>query len=591
MKITQILLIVAIGGCLLWASHSALATTAAELYQEGLMKENADGDLEAAIEVYREIVKEHSDEASVAAKAQLHIGMCYEKLGRDKAKAAYQKVIERFPTETEVVQQARERLQALEQAEQVKQLEMGASPEKTRAMIEELDRKRERVQSYRASMTITMEMMGNPVTTKGSMLFKRPDRLRMETTSPMPPSQTVSIFDGKMNWTHQPQINMVAKIDVERIRSESPDYEVNNSVFKPFQGLDEKSIRYIRSTLLNGEKVYVFQANTKGMASRLGLGQLEPAWIEVWVGTGNGLTRRIIMYRDTGKEMMTMETTIEATNLSIPDSIFVFTPPEGVQVMDMTDMILNMRRQAKAKEAEEKEEGEVGREKTEAIMKEVEEKRKAVKSHRAQVTRQMQMMGTMMTYHTREWFKKDKSRQEMTTSMAPGETITIGDSLGVMWTYMPQMKVVQKIDMRRVKETLKEEVEEEKETGSFYGMVKETVRYVGKESLEGEDVHVFEGEAPEAQGEFQQLQPSRMKVWIGVNDGLVRKQVGTNEKGEEVTSEIRTSVEVNISIPDSMFVFTPPEGVQVMDFTENAINMARQMKAEREKKEEGTGEK
>ena len=220
-------------------------------------------------------------------------------------------------------------------------------------------------------------------------------------------------------------------------------------------------------------------------------------------------------------------------------------------------------------------------------MKAVKEKRKAVKSYRAKVTNQIQMMGTMITSHTTEWIKERKSRREMTTSMPTGKTITIADSLGVMWTYMPQMKMAYKIDMRRVKETLKEEVEEEKECESFHGMVKETVRTIGKEALEGEEVYVFEGEAPEKEEGFKQFQPARIKVWIGTEDGIVRKQIGYSEADEEITSEVRTNVEVNISIPDSTFVFTPPEGVQVMDQTENTINMARQMKVKREQEKEG----
>lgn len=590
MKITQMLLIAVLGVCILCVSHAALAQTAAELYQEGLMKEDAEGDLEAAIEVYQRIVEEHSGEASVAARAQLHIGMCYEKSGQEKAKEAYRKVIEDFPTEAGIVQQARERLNALKQAEQVKRPKIGASPEKTRSMIAELDRKRERVQSYRASMTITMEMMGKPVTTNAAMLFKRPDRLKMETTGSMPASQSISIFDGKMNWTHQPQINMVMKIDVERIKSEFPDFEVNNNVFKPFQGLNKKNIRYIGSTSFNGEEVFLFEGDTGGMLSRSGFGELEPAWVEVRVGAGDGLLRRMIQYRDTGKEMMTAEATIEAINPSIPDSTFVFTPPEGNPVMDMTDYTLNIKRQAKAKEAEEKERGEAVKEKTEALMKAVKEKRKAVKSYQAQITHHIQMMGTMITSHATEWIKERKSRRETTTSMVPGKTILISDSLGVMWTYMPQMKMAQKMDMRRVKEALKEEAEEEKPE-SFHGMVKETVRTVGKESLEGEEVYVFEGEAPEKKEGFGQFQPARIKVWIGTEDGIVRKQIAYSEADEEITSEIRTNVEINISIPDSSFVFTPPEGVQVMDQTENAINMARQMKTKSAKEEEGAGKK
>ena len=197
MKIARALLILVIGGILFAASAPALAENASALYQEGLMKENGEGDLDAAIEVYRKIVSEHADTTEVAAKAQLRIGMCYEKLGREQATEAYQKVIERFPGEAEIVQQARERLQALAESGKVKRPEVGAGPEKTKAVIAELDRKRERVQSYRSVLSTSMEMMGNSVTTTGEMLFRRPDLIRMETSGATPAQFSINIFDGK----------------------------------------------------------------------------------------------------------------------------------------------------------------------------------------------------------------------------------------------------------------------------------------------------------------------------------------------------------------------------------------------------------
>ena len=551
------------------------------------MKESAQGDLEAAILVYRKIVEEHPNESGVAAKAQLHIGMCYEKLGRERAAEAYQKVIERFPGETEVVQQARERLQALEQAAQVVQPAEGAGAEKTRAVMEELDRKRAQVRSYRATLSIKMEMMGNPVVTTGAVRFRRPGLLRMEMTGSTPVSQSISVFDGKVNWTHQPQINMVAKIDIERIRGEFPDFDVNNSVFRPFQGLVKKSIRYVRSTSLNGAEVSVFQGDAKDTASKAGYGQFNPAWGEIWVGMGDGLARKTVMYRDTGVEMMTMEATVEAVNPAIPDSVFAFTPPEGASVVDMTDMTMNMKRQVKDKEAEEETHSETGSGDLEDMMKEMKAKRKATRSYRAQVVRQMRMMGTMMTSHTSEWANEGKFRGETTTSMAPGEMVSIGDSL-VSWTYHPHMKMAQKIDQRRLKEALKETGEEEK-PGSFYGMAKETVQYVGKEPLEEEAVCVFEGESVKGPAALKQHRPDRIKIWIGEHDGLMRKKLGYSKAGEEVMSEVRSNVEVNIAIPDSVFVFVPPEGVQVVDFTERAIKMAQQMMKKNDK--DGTDEK
>lgn len=86
-----------------------------DLFQKALAKEKAEGNLEEAIALFQKVVEKGEDEA-LAAQAQLHIGMCYEKLGLGKAREAYQKVIERFPKQAESVRAAREKLAQLQQA-------------------------------------------------------------------------------------------------------------------------------------------------------------------------------------------------------------------------------------------------------------------------------------------------------------------------------------------------------------------------------------------------------------------------------------------------------------------------------------------
>ena len=581
MKISHVLLIAVVGVILLTVSSPALAENASALYQEGLMKENGEGDLDAAIEVYRKIVSEHADTTEVAAKAQLRIGMCYEKLGREQATEAYQKVIERFPGEAEIVQQARERLQALAESGKVKRPEVGAGPEKTKAVIAELDRKRERVQSYRSVLSTSMEMMGNSVTTTGKMLFRRPDLMRMETNGATPAQFSINIFDGKINWTYQPQMNMAMKVEIERIRSEFPEFNVNNSLFESFQGLDKGRVQYIRNATFADEEVAVFQGYMDDKMAQMGLGSIQPAWVEVWVGMEDGLLRRMVMYRESGEEMMIIEAEIEEINPSIPDSAFVFSPPEGAKVMDMTEGTLNMLRQARPQEPAGEETEGSNSEAVEEVIKEIGEKREKVESYRSRVTQKMQMMGAMMTLETEEWSSGKKFRREATNSMMPtGKTIAISDEQ-VLWTYMPSMNMVQKMDMQRMKE-VKEEMkkdEPESESSSFHGMEKETIQYLGRGVLEGEEVHLFKGESEKIPKELNRLQLERVEIWIGAEDGLVRKKVGYNSEDKEVMTEIRSDVEINLSLPDSLFIFTPPEGIQVMDITDSAIDMAKKMKA------------
>jgi Tol biopolymer transport system component len=83
-----------------------------DLFQKALAKERAEGNLEEAIALYQKVIDETKDE-SLAAKAQLRIGICYEKLGRREAEKAYQKVIDKYPGQTKTVEAAREKLRLL----------------------------------------------------------------------------------------------------------------------------------------------------------------------------------------------------------------------------------------------------------------------------------------------------------------------------------------------------------------------------------------------------------------------------------------------------------------------------------------------
>ena len=87
--------------------------TAGELFEKALYLEEAKGDLQKAIDLYQKILKQFPENREVAAKAQLHIGICYEKLGLKEAEKAFQKVISDFPEQKEVVKLAREKLSLL----------------------------------------------------------------------------------------------------------------------------------------------------------------------------------------------------------------------------------------------------------------------------------------------------------------------------------------------------------------------------------------------------------------------------------------------------------------------------------------------
>jgi Tol biopolymer transport system component len=108
--VTQIILLVAlIAGTI----NTAQAQTAEQLYQKGLVKEEGEGALQEAIDLYSQVADNSSASISLRAKALLHVGMCYEKLGTQGAVKAYKRLVSSFPSQKNEVAIARERLSQL----------------------------------------------------------------------------------------------------------------------------------------------------------------------------------------------------------------------------------------------------------------------------------------------------------------------------------------------------------------------------------------------------------------------------------------------------------------------------------------------
>jgi Tol biopolymer transport system component len=88
--------------------------SAEQLYKTGLYEEEVGGNLQKAIDIYKDILKRFPDNREVAAKALLHIGMCYEKLGRSEARNAYSRLLQDYSDQLQPAKEARSRLAQLE---------------------------------------------------------------------------------------------------------------------------------------------------------------------------------------------------------------------------------------------------------------------------------------------------------------------------------------------------------------------------------------------------------------------------------------------------------------------------------------------
>ena len=106
---TRSIVFAAVALFLALALSGAGQQSAEQLYKSGLYEEEVGGDLQKAIGIYQDLLKRFPDNREIAARAQLHIGLCHEKLGTTEAEKAFQKVIDNYPEQSDAVREAKSR--------------------------------------------------------------------------------------------------------------------------------------------------------------------------------------------------------------------------------------------------------------------------------------------------------------------------------------------------------------------------------------------------------------------------------------------------------------------------------------------------
>jgi len=95
-------------------SLALMAQNAQELYQRGLVQEQANGNLQEAIKLYSQAAKTAGKDRALAAKALIHVASCQEKLGHPaEAAAAYGEALLTYPEQRAEVSIALDRLNEL----------------------------------------------------------------------------------------------------------------------------------------------------------------------------------------------------------------------------------------------------------------------------------------------------------------------------------------------------------------------------------------------------------------------------------------------------------------------------------------------
>jgi Tol biopolymer transport system component len=124
MSLKKIFILVAFTTAVLMAFAFQNSSEHKVLFEKAKFTMETKGDLKGAINLFNEIIKKYPDEREYAereyaAKSQLYIGLCYEKLGLKQAQEAFQEVIDKYPEQTEAVKAAKAKLAILLRAQSV----------------------------------------------------------------------------------------------------------------------------------------------------------------------------------------------------------------------------------------------------------------------------------------------------------------------------------------------------------------------------------------------------------------------------------------------------------------------------------------
>ena len=108
--------------CVLLTASGLLASSVEETYQAALTQEKGEGNLKEAIRLYQQVIEAHEKgeaDEKMAARAQLRIGVCQEKLGLAQARQTYEAVRDKYPDQPQVGAEAAQRLGSTHQREAV----------------------------------------------------------------------------------------------------------------------------------------------------------------------------------------------------------------------------------------------------------------------------------------------------------------------------------------------------------------------------------------------------------------------------------------------------------------------------------------
>ncbi len=204
--------------------------------------------------------------------------------------------------------------------------------------------------AYSADYVQTMEMMGVKVSSEGRVLGRRSGEMRSDirTSTPVGEQQSLSVLgkDGIL-WQENNILGQkqIMKFDINALPA-AMNMQGSAGVMLDRKKLDSMlggwDMKLRDNQDLDGTPVYVIEASIKSDTNDPQLKKMAETFgkMLLYLGKKDVFMHRLEMFAPDGETpVITTEIRNIKFDMPLPDALFIYTPPEGANVMDMTDML------------------------------------------------------------------------------------------------------------------------------------------------------------------------------------------------------------------------------------------------------------
>lgn len=151
---------VAFAFLLLSAGLAGAQDKMAEQLRKGIVEEEADQNLDKAIQTYLSILTQFDQGRPTAATALFHLAECYRKQGKkDEAIAAYQRVVREFPDQSKLAAASRGHLSKTYGISQAQPTNLSPTTVEQRQYVEQQRRSDDARRAYRALLLEEIQLL------------------------------------------------------------------------------------------------------------------------------------------------------------------------------------------------------------------------------------------------------------------------------------------------------------------------------------------------------------------------------------------------------------------------------------------------